>query len=78
MHHQPARRVDHLVNPAFPGSVKLNAGDVRENVNCNGLTAHVEKRTAFREVGEGQSFQRCAELRQRRIYRFAVFGVWFN
>ena len=65
----------HLVNPAFPGSIKLNSGDVPENVYCNGLTAHVEKRTAFRE---GQFFQWCAELRQCRIHSLAVLGVWFN
>ena len=47
---QPRRIIYDTFNAALPSPIELNTGDLSKNIDGDRLAAHVEKRSALREV----------------------------
>jgi hypothetical protein len=68
------RLVDHILNPALPCCIEINTGNFRKNIHGYRLASHAEECAKDGEVGKGQPFKRCAELRPYPSWPVAAHG----
>ena len=68
------RLVDHVFNAALPCCIEINTGNFRKNIHGYRLASHAEECAKDGEVGKGQPFKRCAELRPYPSWPVAAHG----
>ena len=54
--------IDDSFHPFWPGAIKINAADFRDNVYRDRRPAHPKKLVAVDEILGCQSLERCAEF----------------
>ncbi len=58
--------VDHAFNPSFPWGVKIDAWDIRKNIEAARVTAETKEAAAICQVFRANTLERCARpLRAR-------------
>jgi len=72
-----ARGVQYAFNPAFPGSLKINARQVGENIEASRIASKTKEAAAVCKFLRTDAFKRGAELDKGRLGCLRVYQVCF-